>query len=98
MKTLCYISEIQKANSKAKDLLEKPIKNIDIEYNPLYKYELYYKYYYFSGIPVPSDIEVHKKEGQPYITWDIGDIRIKNYDKENIKYFIEIEGKKKYYI
>ena len=94
IKTLCYISEIQKVNDKTKYLLEKPLKNIDIEYNPLFKHELDYKYYYFSGIPAPSDIEVNKKEGQVYITWDIGDIRIKNYDKENIKYFIEIEGYK----
>ena len=95
LKTLCYISEIQKVNCKAKELLEKPIKNIDIEYNnSIFNYELEYKYYYFSGLPSPSNIKVNKKEEQIYITWDIDDIRIKNYDKENIKYVIIIEGDK----
>ena len=96
LKTLCYISEIQKVNCKAKELLEKPIKNIDIEYNNyIFNYGLEYKYYYFNGMPIPVDIKINKKEEKVYITWDLYDIRIKNYDKENIKYIITINGNKK---
>ena len=96
LKTLCYISEIQKVNCKAKELLEKPIKNIDIEYiNEIFNYGLKYKYYYFNGMPIPVDIKINKKEEKVYITWDLYDIRIKNYDKENIKYIITINGNKK---
>ena len=96
LKTLCYISEIQKVNCKAKELLEKPIKNIDIEYNNyIFNYGLEYKYYYFNGMPIPVDIKINKKKEKVYITWDLYDIRIKNYDKENIKYIITINGNKK---
>ena len=95
IKTLCFISEIQKVNDEAQDILEKPIKNVDIKYNTLFL-SLEYKDYYFNGIPTPKDINVWKKDEQVYITWDIDDIRIKNYDKEKIQYLILIsKGKNK---
>ena len=41
-------------------------------------------------------INVWKKDDRVYITWDIDDIRIKNYDKEKIQYLILIsKGKNK---
>ena len=96
LKALCYISEIQKVNDNARALLKKPIKNIDIDYDydSLFPKGLIIKDYCFSGVPAPTDIQVGKKDGKIYITWDIGDIRIKNYDMKNIKYCISIKGEK----
>ena len=51
MKTLYYISEINKNNEKAKEFFQKPIKNINIifPYMGLFneKYNPGFKYYYF---------------------------------------------------
>ena len=93
-KALCYISEIQKVNGKARDLLKKPIKNIDIKFNnSLFNNDyIDYKDYYFSGIPLPTNIKVGKKDGRIYIMWEIGDIRIKDFNKKKFKYSILIEG------
>lgn len=89
MVSLYYISEINKNNEKAKAFFNVPIKNIDISFRSIFN-NLYFDEYYFSGIPVPKDIKVVKKEDKISITWNIGNIRTNNLNKL-IKYFINIK-------
>ena len=69
IKTLFYISQINKFNEKAKELFQKPIKNLDIYFNSdLNKID--YKDYYFSGIPIPKNIKAKEKRNEVYISWE----------------------------
>ena len=87
IKSLYYISEINKNNEKTKKFFNTPIKNIDISFNYIFN-KLYFNEYYFNGIPIPKDIKIKKKENKIFITWDIDDIRIKNINKQ-LKYFVK---------
>ena len=94
IKTLYYITKIIKLNEKSKELFQKPIKNLDIYFNSDLN-NIDYKEYYFSGIPIPKNIKAEEKGNKVYISWDIDDFRIKNFDINNIKYKIEIKGANK---
>ena len=94
IKTLYYISEINKNNLKTKEFLAQPIKNVDISFNSNLN-SLEYKDYYLSGIPIPINIKTEEKEKKLFISWNIGDFRIKDFDNKNIKYIIEIKGDNK---
>ena len=52
IKTLYYISEINKGEETAKDFLKKKIKNLNISMY-LDNSEIFYENYYFNGIPIP---------------------------------------------
>ena len=83
IKTLYYISEINKNNEITKDFIKKQIKNIEINYNSdLNKLE--YKDYYFSGIPIPKNIKTEEQEGKLIIYWDIEYFMFKDF---NLKIF-----------
>lgn len=75
-------------------------KHLDISLNEDEKI-LNYKYYYFSGFPIPKDIKAWKKQNTPTIDWDLGNLTIENFEKKNnIKYQIKITeevGKSPYY-
>ena len=94
IKTLFYISKINKLNEKAKELFQKPIKNLDIYFNSDLN-NIDYKDYYFSGIPIPKNIKIKEKGNEVYISWDIDDFRLKNFDINNIKYKLKITGNNK---
>ena len=74
IKTLYYISEINKNNEKVKSFFNMPIKNIDIIFGSFLN-NLYINEYYFSGIPVPKDIKVEENDNKIAISWTIADIR-----------------------
>ena len=92
MKTLYYISEINKNNEKAINLFSKPMKNLNIIFpNPNILSNAYtpkYNFYYFSGIPIPNNINICKKEEQALISWNIDELR---FEYKNIKYSVEIK-------
>ena len=92
MKTLYYISEISKNNEKAINLFSKPMKNLNIIFpNPNILSNAYtpkYNFYYFSGIPIPNNINICKKEEQALISWNIDELR---FEYKNIKYSVEIK-------
>jgi len=95
LKSLYYISEINKNNEIAKELLRKPIKNINIILNK--GDVLNYKEYYFNGIPIPKNVEAEKKGENIFIKWDLDDFRTKNFEFKNIKYFLEIKDENQIY-
>lgn len=91
IKTLYYISEINKNEEKAKDFFIKKIRNSDISF--LSDKYIFYEDYYFNGIPIPKNIKAEKKEGKLYISWDLDDSIIKRIDFKNISYSIILKSK-----
>ena len=89
IKTLYYISEINKNKEKAKEFVNKKIRNYDI-YFISDNYTLYDDYY-FNGIPIPKNIKAEKKDRKLYITWDLDNSNIKNINTDNIKYSLVIK-------
>ena len=90
IKSLYYISAINKINEKAKTILQKPIRNLDIYFNSELN-SLDYENYYFSGIPIPKNIKAERQKNKTLLSWDIDDFRIKDYDIKDIKYNIKIK-------
>ena len=90
IKTLSYISKINKNQKELKTIFQQLMKNIKItfvENENIIKYEDYY----FNGIPLPKDIEFKDIGTNSFkILWKIDDINILNIDKKEIKYRIEI--------
>ena len=94
IKTLCYISKINDTNEKSKNLIQTPIKNLDISLNE--NNTLNYKHYYFNGNPIPKNIKIEDKNNKIEINWEINDLSIKDFDMKKIKYSIQIKVKDKY--
>ena len=90
IKTLYYISDINKTNIIAKDLYDEPMKTVKFTTGGILT-PVYYTHFYFNGIPVPEDIYISKKDsGKVKISWKIGEIMLNYIDKDKIKYIIEI--------
>ena len=90
IKTLYFISEINKSNEKAKEFIIKKIKNLDISF----RYDSYVNYdeYCFNGVPIPKNIDVEKKGDKLFISWDIDDSIIKYINIDNIKYSVTVNN------
>ena len=93
IKTLYYISEINKGEETAKDFLKKKIKNLNISMY-LDNSAIFYENYYFNGIPIPKYVKAEEKEKKLYISWNIDDSMIKDIDIKNIKYSVSIKDNK----
>ena len=89
IKTLYYISKINKSNEKAKEFVIKKIKTMDISFNSD-KY-VFYEDYYFNGIPFPKNIKAEKKEDKLHISWDIDNSFKKYMNLDNIKYIVLVK-------
>ena len=92
IKSFYYISEINNNNLKALNFYKKPLRNIDISLNSELN-TLNYKDYYFSGIPIPKNINIEEKGDKIFISWDIDEFRIKNYNIKDIEYMVEIKNR-----
>ena len=90
MKDLFYISKINEISIESKSLFKKPIKNLDIYF---INKSIYYKEYYFSGIPIPKDIKAEIKDNKLLISWDL---RTKNFDIKNVKYLLKLKYENEY--
>ena len=89
IKTLCYISKINSINNETITLFKKPIKNLEISFHD--NNTLNYKEYYFNGIPIPKNIKIEEEiNNEVKISWDLDDLRIKDFDNKNIKYSLKI--------
>ena len=92
MKTLYYISEINKNNEKVKEFFQKPIKNINIIFPNMSlfgeKDNPRFIYYYLSGMPIAKNIWISKVDENAFIAWNIDDLRFKY---KSIKYSVEIK-------
>lgn len=94
IKTLLYISEINKTNERAKIFFKKPIRNLNLNIGTfpnntsLFGPNIYnYTYYYFSGITVPKNITVTKNNNKLLISWFVDELRI----KDSMKYCLQIK-------
>ena len=92
IKSFYYISDINNNNLKALNFYKKPLRNIDISLNSELN-TLNYKDYYFSGIPIPKNINIEEKEDKIFISWNIDEFRIKNYNIKDIEYMVEIKNR-----
>ena len=98
IKELCYISEINKNNQKAKVFFNEPKRTLDFTLNlsdddfESSNYES--SSYYFSGLPVPEDINVEENGDKKIVlSWKINKYKITNYyDRYKIKYSIELKN------
>lgn len=96
IKSLYYISEINKSIDEAKIFLKKPMKNINIIFPIQSLFSSFtnipnYNFYYFNGIPAPKEINIVKKKDQAHnilISWKLEDLK---YDYKSIKYLVEIK-------
>ena len=91
IKTLYFISEINKSKEKAKDFVNKKIKNSDIFFESN-KLCYFYDDYYFNGIPFPKNIKAEKMENKLSISWDLDNSYIKDINANKIKYLLYIKS------
>ena len=90
IKTLSYVSKINKNQKEMKDLFQELMKNLKITFIEDQN-TIKYEEYYFNGIPIPKDIEFKEIESTSFkVYWKIDDIITKNFDKNELKYRIEI--------
>jgi len=88
IKTLNYISNINKNLKDMKLYSKESMKNIKIIFNEK-ENNIIYDEYYFNGLPTPKDITFSDIELNSFkISWKIDDI--KNIDNKDIKYKVEI--------
>ena len=96
IKALIYISEINKINKEAKNFLKIPIRNINRNINKSTNLfggnnSYSYKYYYFSGIPIPKLASIVKYDKKISISWNMEELRINGQIKYSV--VINIDGK-----
>ena len=86
IKTLCYISKINKVNIEAKNIIKAPFKNNEI----IFKNDnsLEYNDYYINGIPTPKDIKINQEDNKLLISWKIDNLY--SFVKD-IKYLITLK-------
>ena len=98
IKEIYYICEINKNNEKVKEYLKKPKRNLEFELD-LPNDKINCDSYYFSGLPVPNDINAEESfEKKLVISWQNDEHKINNFsDRNQIKYGIELKcGVNKY--
>jgi len=90
IKTLNYVSNINKNLKEMKLYPQKLMKNIKIIFNEK-ESNIIYNEYYFNGISIPKDIIFSDIELNSFkISWKIDDMSIFNIDNKEVKYKVEI--------
>ena len=90
IKTLSYLSKINKNKKEIGKIFQQLMKNMKITFIEK-ESQIKYKEYYFNGIPIPNNIEFNNIGINTFqINWKIDNINILNIDKKEIKYRIEI--------
>ena len=95
IKTLSYISFINKNQKEIDALTMELIKNLKITFNEE-ESTIKYEEYYFNGFPIPKDIEFKEEieSTNLKVFWKLDDINLLNIDKNQIQYIIEIRKEK----
>ena len=90
IKTLSYISKVNKNQKEMKILFQELMKSLIISFIEE-ESKIKYEEYYFNGIPTPKDIEFKEIGTNSFkVFWNIDDINLLNIDKKEINYNIEI--------
>ena len=88
IKTLSYVSKINKSKKEIDILIKELMKNIKISFIEE-ESKIKYEEYYFNGIPIPKNIEIKDIYTNSFkVFWKLEDLL--NIDKNKIKYNIEI--------
>ena len=91
IKTLTYVSNINKNMKQMNYLINDFITNLKISFEEE-KRNIIYKEYIFSGLPIPKEIKYEKiSYGNLELKWNIDEDKINKLDKNKIKYKIEIK-------
>ena len=90
IKTLSYVSKINKSKKEMDKLTKELMKNIKISFIEE-ESKIKYEEYYFNGIPIPKNIEIKDICTNSFkVFWKLEAINLLNIDKNKIKYNIEI--------
>ena len=94
IKTLSYVSKINKNEKEMKNIFQELMKNMKVNYienESIIKYEEYY----FNGLPIPENVEFKDIGINNFkVSWKINNINLMNIDIKEIKYKIEIRKEK----
>ena len=94
IRTLSYVSKINKNKKETKTLFQELMKNLKISFKEE-ETNINYSEYYFNGIPYPKDIEVKNITfNSAKLFWKIDNLKVLNIDNKNIKYRVEIKKEK----
>ena len=89
IKTIYYISEINKNNKIFKDYFKVPIKDYKISFSNFSK-SIVINENYIIGIPIPKDINIFKYFSKLSISWNICNVKFPEYEIGKLKYKIEL--------
>ena len=90
IKTLSYVSKINKNQKEMKILFQELMKNLKISFKEE-ESNIKYEEYYFNGIQTPKDIEFKEITSNTFkIFWKIDNINILNVENKQIKFKVEI--------
>ena len=96
IKTLSYISEIEKNNQKVFYFINESMKNMNITFNEN-KNTLEFINYYFNGISSPINIQSYEQNNSLNISWKIDEYSKKLRDVTQYKYNLEIKDNNNIY-
>ena len=97
MKTLSYLSKINKSQKEMEKLSVSLIQSINFSYEQN-ESSLKFDQFFFNGIPIPKNIESKNKSYDTIdLVWKIDDLNIINLKKEDIKYLVEMKEENKKY-
>ena len=95
MKTLSYVSKINKNQKEMKKLSVSLIKIIKFSYEQNVS-SIKFDEFYFNGIPIPKDIQFKNISYDSLdLMWKIEDMNIIDIKKEDIKYLVEMREENK---
>ena len=95
MKTLSYVSKINKNQKEMKKLSVSLIKSIKFSFEQNDS-SLKFEEFFFNGIPIPKDIQFNNISYDSLdLRWKIDDMNIIDVKKEDIKYLVEMREENK---
>ena len=90
IKTLSYVSKINKSQKEMKQLFQELMKNLKISFIEE-ESAIKYEEYYFNGVPIPTDVEFKEIGMKSFkVYWKIDHVKALNIDKNELKYRIKI--------
>ena len=91
IKTLSYTSKLNKNQKEMKNLLQKLMKSLKFDYQEN-KNDIIYEEYYFSGLPIPNNIEFKDVAFDALkLYWKIDNININEIDINKFKFKVEMK-------
>ena len=93
IKTLSYISEIEKHNQKVYSFIHEFMSNMNISFNEESN-SLVYNNYYFNGISTPINIKTKEENDYINMSWSINEFEEKIKDSKEYKFILEIKDDK----